>query len=414
MVNLKSLGVDVKHAENVIEGRAGVDISTYIVKIFSETGMLRAQWTIEKMPEVFSLPVGKYTLEVTSHQIEKQAWESPWYQGEANFEITDGQVTEIGTVACTFQSIKVSIKYSDKLTSLMGTDTNVKVVCNDEGTLDFAPAETRAGYFQAIEGSSTLVATFTSTIKGQKVQVVKTLKDVAAGQHRIITFQVKTGDGVIPDETGYIVIDGEGLMIDTTVEIVDREGNVTIDDEVISGETRPGTEPGGDDPNPPTPPTPGDEGKIEFLSEYLSFDQSNDPELFGDPDNDPSLKPAVVDITSEKPMQSLKVVIESTSDFFVGSAGDMVPLEFDLCNLQPSIQDYVAKKGLPDSKVDEYVTAVTNMFGNDFKDKTEVQFNISQFVPLLANFDGTHTFTITVTDNVGTTKSINLTFFVAE
>lgn len=37
--------------------------------------------------------------------------------------------------------------------------------------------------------------------------------------------------------------------------------------------------------------------------------------------------------------------------------------------------------------------------GNDVIDKTEVPFDISQLVPLLNAFPGTHSFTISVTDN---------------
>ena len=54
--------------------------------------------------------------------------------------------------------------------------------------------------FEAIEGSSTLVVTFTSTIGGKLVELRKTFTDIEAGQHHKLTFKAKDGNGTIPDE----------------------------------------------------------------------------------------------------------------------------------------------------------------------------------------------------------------------
>ena len=68
-VNLKSIGLEVSDAEKVVNSsRASVDVSGYLVKITGSDGSSVQQWTYSDMPEVFTLPVGKYSVAVESHR----------------------------------------------------------------------------------------------------------------------------------------------------------------------------------------------------------------------------------------------------------------------------------------------------------------------------------------------------------
>ena len=46
--------------------------------------------------------------------------------------------------------------------------------------------------------------------------------------------------------------------------------------------------------------------------------------------------------------------------------------------------------------------------------KTELPFDITQFIPLLLSFEGEHKFIITVTDQTGSSESKTLTFVVGQ
>lgn len=228
-VSLKSLGIDVSEGAEVIESRLSYDVSAFLVKIYDVKGLPVGSWTYSEMPEVFTLPAGVYTVEVESHKVEKAAWDKPYFKGSKEFTIVKNDIADIGLVTCKFANIKVSVRYSDALTELLGPDTKVEIVCNDEGMLTYTPSETRIGYFAAVEGSTTLVATFSSTIRNQKVRLTKTFSNIAPGQHRIITFTAKTGDGTIPDETGKIDLGSSSLFIDADVVTEEINGNISFE-----------------------------------------------------------------------------------------------------------------------------------------------------------------------------------------
>ena len=87
-VNLKSIGLEVSDAEKVVNSsRASVDVSGYLVKITGSDGSSVQQWTYSDMPEVFTLPVGKYSVAVESHRQAKAEWDAPYYAGSKAFEV---------------------------------------------------------------------------------------------------------------------------------------------------------------------------------------------------------------------------------------------------------------------------------------------------------------------------------------
>lgn len=382
-LSLSSMDVEVSNAENVIS-RASVDVSRFIVKIYDADGALVNQWTYGDMPEIVSLPVGEYSVKVYSHEIEKAEWEHPYFEGSKSFSIADSRITEIGTVKCVFASLKVSIRFSDALKAVMQDDVKVTVIANDEGRLEYTPGETRAGYFEVVDGSMTLVATFTGTVSGYYETFNKIYTDIEAGQHRIITFSLKTGDGEIPDETGKIDTAG-GINVDVSVIDEDLSGNITVDEGVIDGD-RPGKEDGTGEENPPTPPVGDDDDAITITSATLSFDSAN--QVADDIEG-------VVDIHSDNGVKNFIVTISSDNEQFIKSVSELMPTSFDLA-YPGDDAEAIGSLGFP--------------IGNDVIGKNDLKFDITTFIPLLKSFPGTHGFTLAITDQSDIKLSKTLTF----
>lgn len=391
-VSLSSLGVEVNKDEVVVSRAADdVDISQFQVTIYNAAGEVKGTWTYGSMPEIFTLPVAQnYRVEVISHELQKAEFGKPYYTGSKTFNIEDSKITDIGVVTCKFASIKVTVKFTNALREVMSDDVRVTVVANDEGRLEFTPDETRAGYFAAVDGSSTLVATFRGTVKGYIEDIVKPFGDVAAGQHRIITFDVKNPP-VNPDpETGGIDPtpgDGEGLNVDVSYEDVDINEGYDNQEDPDKPNDRPGNENWEDKPDPNPDPDPDDpkEDAIVFDTD-LSWDTPN-AVVAGNT--------YLVTIKAPEGIAHLEVKIDSDNQNFLNSAGEMLPLTFDLA--YPG--DYK-----------ESFESIDLKTSGDVINATEVPFNITQLVPMLSGFPGQHKFTITVTDNKDNKLAKTLTF----
>ena len=237
-----NLGVMVDDAQNVLS-RAEHDIDNFLVKIYrdNEYDTPVNQWKYSELPEIFSLPVGDYRVDVCSHEVQKAEWDNPYYFGSQTFKIENSKITEIGAVTCKFSSVRVSVKFTDDLRAALGDDVQVRVVVNDEGELYFDPEETRSGYYEAVEGSTTMAAFFTGTVNGYKENLHKVYEDVAAGQHRIITFSLRSNPLEPDPETGFID-PANGINVDISVDNEDINGNVTPSEEPITPGHKPGEE----------------------------------------------------------------------------------------------------------------------------------------------------------------------------
>lgn len=374
-INLRSLGLEINNAEKVVvSSRASVDLSDFLIDILDSDGASVKSWKYSEMPELFALPVGNYYVKVRSHEVQKAEWEHPYFLGEQSFSIANDEVTEIGVVTCKLANIKVTISYSDELRAVMGSDCKVVVKANDSGSLEFAADETRAGYFAAMSGSTTLVAEFSGTVDGNTEHLTYTATDVEAGQHRKITFKLKTnGGGTIPDETGSITVSG-GIKLDVSSIDEDLAGNITIAEDILDSSDRPGKEDGGNEPGVDPNPGTGAED-ITFYCATASFDE---PNLITGED-------VVVVITAVNGIEHLVVTIGSTNQDFLTSLNDLdVPTTFDLA--------------YPGDKADIYKGSLGLPVGDEVIGATSLNFDISQFVPLLQAFPGTHKFQLSVTD----------------
>ena len=377
---LASMSVDVNTSTSEIS-RTGVDLSPFLVTITPESGGEPKEYVYGAMPEIVSLAVGNYTVKVRSHEVQKAEWERPYYLGERKFEIRNKELTEIGVVTASMSSLKVTVSYTEKLHSLMGDDATVTVVANDEGSLVYGPDETRAGYFEVVDGSMTMVATFRGSVGGQYVEKVVSFNNVKAGEHYSILFSTKVGPEP-PQQTGGV--DPSGMTVDGEVTNETVGGNIDPGDEpIIDDNDRPGQEEGGDTP----PPGPDDRPAATFNSTTVNLEGENDASTWSGP--------AVVTIGCPEGFAHLVVRIDSeglTPDVLAGVGLDS---EFDLAypgNLKEGLEGLGFKTGA------------------DVIGKTTMDFDITDFVPLLNIYPGKSDFMITVTDSKGKQSQAILKF----
>lgn len=382
-------------AEKLVQNssRAEASLDDYIVSIYQagNTAEPLKTYTYGAMPEVVTLEAGSYRIDVKSHEVQKAEWDRPYFVGSSkDFAVEAAKITNVGEIVAKFSSIKVTLKYSEALQTLMGSDVEVEVKVNDAGVLVYTPAETRAGYFEAVEGSNTMVATLSGTIAGVKSTSVFTFDNAAAGQHHIITLDVRNAP-TPPEQTG--TINPGGITIDAGIVAEDVEGNVVVEEEVIEGERPWGPEEDPDDPNPPVGPENPDDPKDEaakFTSPTLDLEAVNNPAKFEGKEckvfiNCPKgVKDLVVTIKSD-PLEPMLPAVGLTNSFSLAYPAD-----------------------------DELAAALKNDFKFKIRDEiinqTEVEFDITEFVPLLTNFAGDHTFVLDVTDNEDAKSQLELKF----
>lgn len=393
-VQLSSLSIDASEIDKVVvnstQSRA-VDLSDFIVTVTDLKGEDAPRtYTYSSMPEVLMLPVGDYNLEVKSHAVQPAEWDRPYFVGTKTFSIKNGEITNVGVVTCKLASIKVSVVFADDLRAVMGDDVEVTVIVNENASLVFTPNETRAGYFEAKEGTQSFATHFSGTVDGVLTTSYKAYNDgVEAGQHRIITFKTKNNPD-IPEQSGKID-PTTGIQVDTSFEDQDVAGNVDVNEDPITGEDRPwGKEdpvnPGPDDPNPPVQDpvatfTPQDSPSLKIAPETMDV-----ATYTGN---------AILTIECPKTIAHLVVKIDSENQKFMNTVGGMLPLEFDLAYPGDAAED-IASLGLA--------------VGADVLGKTSVPFDITQFVGLLGGFPGKHTFHLTVTDAENKAESTALIF----
>lgn len=411
-LELSSLAIDIDDAEKVVT-RATTDINSFLISVTDKNGKDMGSWTYGDMPEILVLPTGNnYTLKVESHKIKDAEFEKPYFVGSANFDIQTGKITKIGEVVASFASLKVSIRFSDDFKSVSDNNAKVTVKGNNGSQLVYSINETRSGYF-ALGEATTFAAHFEGNINGVATKEQTTFKDVKAGDHHILTYSIKTNPQ-IPDQSGNLGSDDDDIDIKIDYEQVGKEGNVSVEEDYTNPSDRPGTEdpqepenPGDDnkDPNNPDDPgtdTPGDETKA------ITFEAYDSPKLklyevnvisestasdFGN---------AIVRIKAEQGVKEFKVQINSSDNvLFMPAIESLGFAEFELTS----------------PKDDELKTNLENLdlpYGDDVKNQTSVDFNITKFIDLLAKFPGEHSFKMTVTDNSDEKNSLNLQFKVVK
>lgn len=390
-----SCSVDPDEIVKVVMGAPSraeeVNTDNFIITIYDPQGKTGDDltWTYSTIPEVLRLPVGKgYTMIVESHKIKPAAWDEPYYKGTATFDINHNKITRLGDIVCHFSSLKVSVTFSKDLLDNLSADSKVTVYKSESSdVLVFGLDETRAGYFDIPEGSTSMVAMLDGVLFGDPYNETKISNQLEVGKHFVFNFKLLTPP-TPPQPTGTTA---PSFAIDWDVEEVGLNHTVGVTEETLPDNDRPGgQEPEGpDDPNIPDDPVPAatfePEGVVLNAPNYYPTDVSE----------------AIVYITCPNKFQKLEVAIDS--EILSPELLEEVELgsKFDLCN-----------PGASKAKIDELLKINS---GEDLKTKTELKFDVTSFLSMLkALGNGSSTFTITVTDSQGKSASTKLIIVTVE
>lgn len=357
-----------------------------------------ASYLYSKMPEIITLPVGDYTAKAFYGNNPAAAWEAPYYEGSTNFKIQADEITEnVETIECTFANIRVSIYFDSVLKESMGPDCKVAVRVGESGLLDFTVADEyeRSGYFAFVEGSNTLVATFSGTVDGVYTTENKTEIQVQKGKHYQIKFKMYDAGEEDPGS----IRPGEGsddlIIIDTEITSENIDSSVDSGETVIDDDMRPqegdDEDPGKDDPKPDDPKAEGP--SITARAPY-DIDGRNLIEL-------------VDDDTAETGQSSkYPVVLEIHSDAVGGITLFEVVIDSD--KITPSLLSGVGLGAELDLINPGDMAAGLKSLGfpiqNEVKGQSDVVFDITSFVPLLPVYGAAeHRFILKVADANGVT-----------
>lgn len=373
-----------------------IDVNDFAVDILDSIGQVYKHYEsyadLKKEGGLF-LPEGKYAIKATLGEDVNAGFDSPFYSGINQCEITPKEVAKVIT-NCVLSNKKVQFRCSDEFMKSFEDDYSI-VVDNGNGALTTFKDEKRASY---LKSTGTLQFTiYTTTRSGKKNQVYN------------IDLSKKTE-----------VQEHNNILVDLSI----------VKDDPNGGGDNPGG--GGDDPsNPDEPEDPGDPEKpeipnvpvkgptikvdisliekdyvIEIPSNFVDSggESPEDPEGPVEPSSKPTIG-ATLDgkafsiTTTQNVTPSSKVVIQLTAPgglkTLMVRAGIMIDgtmnmMDLDIFNLDPVIAKLLEGMNLPE------------------KDKTTMQkFDISPFMAMLG--DGENTFEVTMTDNKGAQGSGKIT-----
>ncbi len=114
-----------------------------IIQGEEDTLKVYSDYLTEVKGERLLLPVGSYTVAVTSNHDGAAAWEAPFYQGQETVQVKQGEITN-AKVTCTIHNTKVSVDASRLKDYFSDYRTEVS---NSSGSLTYTRDEYRAGYF---------------------------------------------------------------------------------------------------------------------------------------------------------------------------------------------------------------------------------------------------------------------------
>ena len=267
----------------------------------------------------------------------------------------------------------------------MGEDVVTTVKIGDN-SLDIPSSETRKAYLIAPASAGSMDITLKGTIDGESVTEVKRVENVQAGQYNIIKYVLSPVD------------DGNNSVGGNLNIAINIDSSMTSSDETVG--VNPGEEPGIDDFPTDGGEEPGDgdgdgEGGITSDISITGKDLGGSPFDIDQTQTITGATTLIVGIEAPAGIQNLKVTISSDNEEF-RAIGEGLG-EFDLAHSDSMNEDAQAMLPILGLPIDDAVLNQTNL-----------DFNISKFTSMLAGFEGTHTFKITVTDNQGKTESKSL------
>lgn len=253
-LNLASMKAEVDtDIETVYVGSRAentVDVSNFLVTIYDAQSQQVQQWKYIEMPEIVSLAVGTYSIEVISAEAPLNGFDTPFYKGTATCEIKENEVVDVPAITCKLANMLFSVKYDEEFLDKIEDDV-VTTITVGENSLDIPFAETRKAYLIAPETETTaMIVTLKGTIDGEKLEYSWRFEDVKVGVHNVIRYEFEAvSDGSMGDGTLNVDIVVDSSMIESDEVVGTNPGEEPeIDDFPNEG----GDEPGEVDPNTPS------------------------------------------------------------------------------------------------------------------------------------------------------------------
>lgn len=369
-LNLSSLKTDVDlDIETVYVGSRAdetVDVSNFLVAIYDSKSQKVEQWKYSEMPEVVSLTVGTYSIEVLSAEAPSNGFDAPFYKGTATCEIKENELVDVPAITCKLANMLFSVVYDEEFQDKMGNDV-VTTISVGENSLDIPYAETRKAYLIAPEGeTAALNVTLKGTIDGETIDYSKRIDQVRVGVHNIIKYEFDpVSDGSMGDGTLNVAINVDSSMNES--------------DEVVG--TNPGEEPGIDDFPTEGGEDPGEGGGEQNVPSIIGSDfNGNHFDIENDVLDIKGASTLKVEINAENGIAHLYVEIQSET-LDVTEVGLMN--NFDLA-YPGDLEEGLNGLGFPTG---------ANVIG-----QKHTTFDISTFTGLLVSFEGNHNFVIRVVD----------------
>lgn len=92
------------------------------------------------------IPVGTYTVAISSNQSEEAGWEKPFYSGSKEIIVKKDEITA-AQIVCKIANAKVTVEYAEDMADFFSIYETT--VSNSSGSLLYTRDEYRAGYFKA-------------------------------------------------------------------------------------------------------------------------------------------------------------------------------------------------------------------------------------------------------------------------
>lgn len=376
-------GLTVISDAEIVRSAETPDVDTFLCSIVSdETDETVQSFAYGDRPtEPIALKTGSYRLLVSSGTVPELEWESPVYGAEQPFSIVKGATTTLADVKCRLANIKVTVGYDADLKTLLeeGSQTTVTIGAN---SMPFPYTEERAAYFKAAAEENDMAVEMELTLAGKTSKMTQTVSGVKAGQWRKITVNmphVNEGNVVFDITIETLTLDEEVVVDVATIQLMAEE--VISEDPVA-------------DPLAPS---------IVWEGHDLSQTTRLVASMFDEEGN--CIIPFAIDVAVQDgaTIQSFVVDINSTSNGFMESLASMnIDRNFDLCEVNsssnPTLNTALKMIGFPT--------------GTSVQGKSSVSFDLQKVIGMLYSFDGTHVFSLTVTDSEGRTSEAVLSLLV--
>ena len=340
------------------------------------------------IPRTISLGSGDYTLTVASPEFRHAGWELPCYKGSADFTIRVDELTPV-TVTSGLQNMKVSFVLTDNFKNEL---SSYSIVVTNAASWDASDAGERSLTWSSATGDVEQKSGYFSVaplrvkvdgyraVDNSETHSELLIPEVAAKDHHIITLDARV--------TG--LVSGISIVIDPSVN--DRSSTVEVPgwgEVPVEGGDDPGHGSGGD-PQPSTAPTMIWEKNPTFAPTPIAAEMD-------------------VEIVIEAPEGIRDFVVDVDSDVLGETIAALANTSYTYSPDTPFRMDLINDAAL--------IAALDGMIpvADQLKDRTHVDFSLSQLVPLIAVYNpasgSQHTFTLKVTDNKGQSLEKDVVFY---